>query len=248
MIVIPMAGASRRFIQEDYEIPKYMLEAHGESVFEWAVKSFEKYFSTDTFIFVAMHEEAIETFIHNRIAKLKIKNYKVIFLDKLTSGQAETVYKGIIKSNIITNEALYIFNIDTVMLDFNKDSNLEKYSGYLEVFESEGTSWSFAVPKDTNSNIPLVAETREKIRVSNLCSNGLYYFKTAQLFVDTYEKIKQIPLEELDGNERYVAPMYNYLIQDGMDVCYKIVNKEDHVFSGIPSEYENFKKLTNFPI
>ena len=248
MIVIPMAGASRRFMQKGYEVPKYMLEAHDESLFEWSVKSFEKYFETDFFVFVAMGDGFLENFINNRIKKLGIKNYKVLMLDKLTSGQAETVYKGIIHSGKDFSEQLYVFNIDTVMLNFEKDTELEKYEGYLEVFESEGTSWSFAVPKDDNTDIPYVAETREKVRVSNLCSNGLYYFKTSQIFVDVFKKIEKLPLEELDGNERYVAPMYNYLIAEGKDVCYKKVNKADHIFSGIPSEYEDFKKLTNFPI
>lgn len=241
-----MAGISRRFMKESYTVPKYMLEAKGKSLFEWAVMSFKKYFDTDLFVFVSLSEEYIEDFIYDRIKRLGIKNYKVVLLDERTSGQAETVYQGIINSEQNLDEPIYIFNIDTVMLNFEKDKELEKYEGYLEVFESEGDSWSFAVPKPDNTDIPFVAETREKVRVSNLCSNGLYYFKTCQIFIDAFNKVASTPLEELDGNERYVAPMYNHLIAGGMDVCYKQVKKEDHVFAGIPSEYEDFKKLMDF--
>ena len=50
MILIPMAGISRRFMREHYTVPKYMLEAHGKSLFEWAIMSFQKYFDTDFII------------------------------------------------------------------------------------------------------------------------------------------------------------------------------------------------------
>ena len=44
MIVIPMAGLSSRFFKASYDIPKYMLTAHDESLFDHSVKSFSQYF------------------------------------------------------------------------------------------------------------------------------------------------------------------------------------------------------------
>ncbi|TOH10549.1 capsular biosynthesis protein, partial [Vibrio parahaemolyticus] len=44
MIVIPMAGMSSRFFKAGYKLPKYMLEAHGKSLFEHSLRSFESYF------------------------------------------------------------------------------------------------------------------------------------------------------------------------------------------------------------
>lgn len=44
MFIIPMAGLSSRFFKAGYNKPKYQLMLGKETVFSWAVKSFEKYF------------------------------------------------------------------------------------------------------------------------------------------------------------------------------------------------------------
>lgn len=49
MIIIPMAGLSSRFFKAGYTKPKYMLDAHGISLFDHAVNSFKAYFKTETF-------------------------------------------------------------------------------------------------------------------------------------------------------------------------------------------------------
>lgn len=49
MIVIPMAGLSRRFAEAGYAQPKYMLPLPGGSVFAHAVGSFREYFDKNHF-------------------------------------------------------------------------------------------------------------------------------------------------------------------------------------------------------
>ena len=52
MIVIPMAGLSSRFFKAGYELPKYMLDLHGRSVFAHALGSFSAYFESETFLII----------------------------------------------------------------------------------------------------------------------------------------------------------------------------------------------------
>lgn len=52
MIVIPMAGMSSRFFKAGYTQPKYMLEAHGQTLFEHSVNSFAAYFASTPFLFI----------------------------------------------------------------------------------------------------------------------------------------------------------------------------------------------------
>ena len=52
IIVLPMAGASSRFYNAGYTVPKYMLPLGNETVFDKSVKSFEKMFWYDKFIFI----------------------------------------------------------------------------------------------------------------------------------------------------------------------------------------------------
>ena len=46
---------------------------------------------------------------------------------------------------------------------------------------------------------------------------------------------------ELQGSERYIAPLYNGLIQDGLDVRYHVIDASEVMFCGIPAEYEQLK-------
>ncbi len=51
MIIIPIAGLSSRFFKAGYAQPKYMLDAHGMSLFD-ACKQLQTYFSTETLLFI----------------------------------------------------------------------------------------------------------------------------------------------------------------------------------------------------
>ena len=59
MFVIPMVGKSSRFFEAGFSVPKYALPIGGKSVFECAVRSFEKYFKTDNFLFVVRDNSLI---------------------------------------------------------------------------------------------------------------------------------------------------------------------------------------------
>ena len=58
MIVIPMAGASRRFAEADYKRPKYELLLDGRTVFDHAVGGFQALFAREPFLFVVRGEDA----------------------------------------------------------------------------------------------------------------------------------------------------------------------------------------------
>lgn len=42
--------------------------------------------------------------------------------------------------------------------------------------------------------------------------------------------------------ERYVAPLYNFLINSGKEIRVDIVDRKDVVFCGVPEEYIDFLK------
>ena len=71
-----------------------------------------------------------------------------------------------------------------------------------------------------------------------MCSNGLYYFNSINLFNNTFESYK------ITNNykELFVAPMYNKIIENGLKVKYVLLDNNQIVFSGTPREYENLIK------
>ncbi len=99
MIVIPMAGQSRRFTEAGYTVPKYMLPLHGRSVFAHAVASFDRYFHSHPFLFIARDVAGTADFIATECRNLGIADVRVALLEHPTAGQAETVERGIAQAN-----------------------------------------------------------------------------------------------------------------------------------------------------
>ena len=156
----------------------------------------------------------------------------LVVLDKETEGQAETIYLALQQLPDKQDEPLYIFNIDTFRYDFVKPDFALACDGYIEVFQGEGEHWSFVEPTGDND----VARTTEKERISDLCSDGLYYFASNALFRHYFEQMKNRNLYV--KNELYVAPMYNLLLADGKVVKYDLIAPDAIDFCGTPSEYE----------
>lgn len=225
-----MAGLSSRFMKAGYSLPKYMLEAKGRTIFEWSMLSFEKYKESEGFIFICRDIFKTPKFIEQSAVKIGINNFEIIVLDKETKGQADTVNIALdsIPNNI---PELYIFNIDTLRKNFSFSNTDE--DGYLEVFKGKGDHWSFIQASDNN----YVSKTSEKNRISNLCSNGLYFFKNKNIYQEAFDEMKRNTTKEL-----YIAPMYNYMINKDLKVKYYEVDISDHVFLGTPDEYLTFLK------
>lgn len=234
MFLITMAGMSSRFFKAGYTLPKYMLTINGESVFALASKSFSKYFKSDLFVFVIRDIYNTHEFVEHEIEKLGITNYEIIVLDNETRGQAETAYIALKK--IETNEEVIIFNIDTFRYNYVKPTFANECDGYLEVFSAEGDHWSFIEASPEGK----VLRTTEKDRISDLCSDGLYHFKNKDIFTNTFENT--IKNNELVRGEYYVAPLYNRLIQAGLDIRYETITLDQIDFCGTPEEYESLVK------
>ncbi|RJG49546.1 glycosyltransferase family 2 protein [Motilimonas pumila] len=237
MIVIPMAGLSSRFFKAGYEKPKYMLLAHGETLFAHAVKSFSRYFKTETFVFIIRDVYATAEFVEEQVKLLGIAHADIFTLSEATRGQAETVYLGL-KDRAAPDSELTIFNIDTFRPNYRKPTFNGTVDGYLEVFKGSGDNWSFAKPLNTDST--LVQETAEKQAISDLCSTGLYYFSRYADFESAYLKQLAEPTENWAKGELYIAPMYNTLIAMNKQVHYQLIDKQEVYFCGVPQEYDDF--------
>jgi len=232
-----MAGLSSRFTKAGYTKPKYMLEAHGKSLFHHCILSFERYFEKEDFLFIARNIDDTKSFIDTECESLGIQSYKIAMLTEPTRGQAETVYQGISQLEIKPNCGITIFNIDTIRPGFCYPGYLDKtVDGYLEVFNGPGENWSFIEPSSDQS----VIRTTEKNRISDYCSNGLYYFKSWEIYLEAYNHMLKEDKENWQAGELYIAPLYNHLIQQGCNIKYQLINQSDIIFSGTPIEYTTF--------
>ncbi len=233
-VVITMAGLGSRFRKAGYTVPKYQIEAHGKTLFEWSMESLKGFENPENdYIFVVRKEDESEAFIHDICNKIGIRNVKVIGIDYLTDGQATTAMLA--KDVWDPDSALMIYNIDTYVEAYEMREEQIAGDGFIPCFHAEGDHWSFA-KLDENGK---VVEVREKERVSDNCTLGAYYFKSCRLYEQLYNEYYSSE-EKLEKGEKYVAPLYNYLISEGGDVRISIVDYDRVHVLGTPEELNYF--------
>lgn len=235
-IVITMGGLGSRFRKVGYTVPKYMIEAKGKTLFEWSMISLEGYKDqVDKYIFIAMKDESVdvEGFIKSRCEALGFANYHVILLDYLTDGQATT---AMLASKYWNPEnALLIYNIDTYVEAGEMNSEELKGDGFIPCFQAPGDHWSF-VRLDEEGK---VVEIKEKKRISNYCTLGAYYFKTCELYRNLYNEYYSMN-DTLVNGEKYVAPLYDYLLSKNGEIYISDVPRDKVHVLGTPEELEAF--------
>lgn len=239
MIVIPMAGLSRRFSEAGYALPKYMLEAHGQSLFAHAVGGFSALFATHPFLFIMRDIAGTPDFVRAECERLGVRDARCVVLEAPTQGQAETVELGLRAADVARDMPVTVFNIDTFRPRFRFPTgfDLAAVDGYLEVFRGEGANWSYVRPVPGTDR---VAETAEKRPISDLCCTGLYHFGGAGLFLDAFARFAAGEAAAMGLKELYVAPMYNLLLREGRDIRFALIGREEVEFCGVPEEYEAF--------
>ncbi len=237
-IVITMGGLGSRFREAGYTLPKYMIEAKGRTLFEYSMISLEGYRDmADRYIFLAMEDKDndVEAFIRNKCAGLNIPDPKIIMLDHLTDGQATTALLS--EKYWDPSHALLIYNIDTYVEPGCMNSAELKGDGFIPCFEAQGDHWSFVRLDDSGA----VAEIKEKQRISSHCTLGAYYFRSCALYKELYEEYYSKEANRVNG-EKYVAPLYDYLLSKGGKIYISDVDASKVHVLGTPKELEAFLK------
>ncbi len=234
-ILIPMAGAGSRFVKSGYKDPKPLIPVLGKPMIQWAMKSFNFLNKLKNYqlIFIILKEHDKKYGLAKELRKLFGKKIRVMIIDKLTRGQAETCLMT--KGFIDNQNKLFIYNCDTYATSkiwemIEKDNP----DGILQCFKATNPRYSFA----KLDKFGYVCETAEKKPISNLASTGMYYFKRGSDFVSAAETM--IKNGEKHNNEFYIAPCYNELLKSGKKIKVSLVNK--HYVMGTPSELNKFIK------
>ncbi len=206
VIVMPMAGKGSRFADAGYRIPKPLIEVDGVKMFVRAVESLPLKLAT-SIIFVVLKDHITEFAIDKEI-KAGFGNLpiRIVILDQVTSGQAETVALGL--KGEPDDQGLLIFNADSAFddeLGERIQSFDDSVDGAVQFFFDSDPRWSF-IKMESDGTVSLCTE---KIPVSSCASTGLYYFRRIKHFLDCERAAVYV------NGERYIAPLYNQLIEKG---------------------------------
>ena len=233
-IIITMGGLGSRFRKAGYTVPKYMIEAKGKTLFEWSLDSLLDYNKAGgKYVFLVRAEDNAADFIKKKCQKYGLPSIEIVELDRLTDGQATTALLGV--ERVPDDEPIMIYNIDTYVEPYEMKLSDISGEGHIPCFHADGNHWSF-VRTDEHG---VVVEIREKQRISDNCTLGAYYFSSAALYKQLYREYYIEQSNETKG-EKYVAPIYNYMLDKGLNVTMSIVDaKKVHVL-GTPEELEEF--------
>ena len=238
-IVIPMAGHGKRFKDVGISKPKFMIKVKNKTLFEWSLDSLPIEISKKIiFICLDEHEKKfnVSEFINNIMNKKYPKiNYELIYLEKTTRGQVETVLHA--KRLINSDSSLIIYNIDTHFISTRLKSKIltlknQNIDGMLGCFTSNDENLSF-VELDKNN---LVKRVKEKEKISNLASTGLYVFNNGTQFVESAERMIKNDIKV--RNEFFVSELYNILLQEGKK--FQVDIAEEFIPFGTPDDIKKF--------
>ena len=239
-IVMPMAGHGKRFKDAGILKPKFMIEVENKTLCEWSLDSLPLEIAKKIiFVCLEKHEKEfnVSEFIKNIMKDKYPKiNYELLYLEKTTRGQVETVLRA--KEFIDCDNPLIIYNIDTHFISTRLKSKIlalknQNIDGVLGCFTSDDENLSFIEINEKE----LVKKIKEKEKISNLASTGLYVFSNGKQFIDAAEKMIKNDIKI--KNEFFVSEIYNILLKSGKK--FKIDIAEEFIPFGTPSDIKKFE-------
>ena len=229
-ILIPMAGAGRRFQEAGYTFPKPLIEINNKPMIQWVLESLKL---DGNFIFIVQKEHQ-DKYNINSLLKILKPNCKIIEVDEVTEGAACTTLlaKNYINSNnplLISNCDQYI-SWDSIKSMYNYNS--KKVDGSILTFESVHPKWSYA-KLDKNNFVEQVAEKKV---ISKNASVGIYYWRKGSDYVKYAESMIKKNIRV--NNEFYVCPVFNQAIEDKKKIIIDQVNEMYGL--GTPEDLKSF--------
>lgn len=254
--VFPMAGKGSRFLDAapsnpEYKKPKPLINIKGKPMIVWAIESLSDFkISPRNLIFICRQDQEDDFKISKSLKDLFSDQIKIVFIDQITRGAAETVLRA--KEYINTDEDIIISDSDhyfdgSFLYDKVSSKDLET-QGVIPVFKppDKDPKWSFSLVEEGDV-ITAVGEKDKKLAEKGAFANiGGYYFTHGNIFVKEVEQA--ITENDLTGDEGkrefYVAPIYQRLINKGMKIVAAITPKVWGL--GTPKDVEYFEQ--NFKI
>lgn len=232
-VLIPMAGAGKRFSDVGYTIPKPFIPVNGKPMVQSVVENLK---INGKYIFIIQKSHSVggnlEIFL-----KTISPNCEIIEIDEITEGPACTALLG---EKYINENPLIIVNCDQMIHDFDINKLIE----FSKVNKCDGVLGAFISSSKKNSYMKLdpqgeVIEVKEKIVISNTATNGLHFWMNGNDFIKSAKEM--IYNNEKYNNEFYIAPTFNYLIKDGKKILPYFYNL--HFPIGTPEDLKTYTKI-----
>jgi hypothetical protein len=185
-LLIPCAGKSSRFLTEK---PKYLLTMpNGKLMIQETTESVMSQFEN---IFFAVLKEHDEKYHASDILKKIFPESKILIVNELTRGQAETVVKMLKYFQI--NDSFLVKDSDSY---FQTKIPYEENKNYISICNAKEIPTAKLYNKSfvEISNQQFILKTSLDI-ISNFFSCGGYFFANSTEFIDNFMKYEEMQLE-----------------------------------------------------
>lgn len=210
-VLIPMAGAGRRFDEAGYTLPKPLIDVRGRPMIQRVVESLRV---RANYIYVVQRAHR-ERYHLDTLLRMITPDCQIVETDGVTEGAACTALLA--KAHINTDAPLLFANSDQFVewnpADFLYKMQQTDADGGIVTFTATDAKWSFArIDAATNR----IVEVAEKSPISTDATVGYYYWKHGREFVTYAERM--IAHNIRVNNEFYVCPVFNEAIADGKHI------------------------------
>jgi len=231
-LVITMAGEGSRFREAGYASPKPRIQVKGKTLREWALDSLDSLATPGCrVVFVDRVGRSDAAELRSLVARWRPGRVDLVELPSSTDGQATTTLHGLETAGV--TGPFVVYNIDTHIRPGSLRPPDQEWDGWIPCFEAPGDHWSFV--QATRDGV--VERVAEKSRISNWASVGLYGFRSPAMFREAYTETYA---HDAQITERYIAPIYNWMVDQGMTVRMTCIPFADVVPLGTPQEVERF--------
>lgn len=236
-ILIPAAGAGRRFKEAGYKQPKPLIDVGGKPMLFQVIDNVTPSGKTSNRRWTLMLNGPVGTPWHSSMPWPMNTTIRPVM--GLTDGAARTALLADFAIN--TDDPLLIANSDQ-LIDWPKGSvddfiaRARPYDGAVVLFEADGNpKWSYASFDVELSRITRIAE---KDPISKYATAGIYYWKHGRDFVRSAEQM--IAKDIRTNGEFYIAPTYNELIAESADIMPYIIPSNAMHGLGTPEDLEAY--------
>ena len=200
-ILIPAAGAGRRFVEAGYKESKPFIDVLGKPMLQRVIDNVRP--AEAHRFHIILRRDAVPPSV------MGFYDSHMLLTDGVTEGAACTALLA--KGYLDNDSPLIIANSDQ-LLDWNVDDFLvaaEGSEGSIVTFTASDPKWSYVQTSQSGSVVRVV----EKAVISDQATCGVYYWARGADFVRCAERM--IAKDIRTNGEFYLAPSYNELIAEG---------------------------------
>ncbi|WP_134682365.1 glycosyltransferase family 2 protein [Paracoccus ravus] len=238
-ILVPISGHSNFFPAEEFYFPKPLIEVAGQPMIQLVIERLKRDFSAASFTFVVDRDEA-RAFSLDRVLELAAgKGAKVIERLGATSGALCSCLLAI--DELDPDGELLITNSDQI-ITVDLGSRIEGFrraaaDAAVVTFDSVHPRWSYVVDDGNNE----VMQAYEKKVVSRHAIAGIYYYRTASIFLEAAQQA--ILKDAHDDGLFYISATLNEIVLSDLRVKHSTIDALDFHSFYAPARISAFELL-----